>query len=144
MRGGRGGVRRPKPVRGDPGKMALAIVLGVAAEEVHRRAQRAAVDHHLPLLGVRRWRVDRLDHATIGRVGGDPAAGAVLYDAAHDSELEPRAPLERFAAAGAGDPCEVGPLVFQRCAERAPRGRLAGLVVGAEQRRTRRSCSATT
>lgn len=118
-------------VRGDPGMFHL--VLGVALEGT--RGLPAAVDHYQLLLGVRRWRVDRLDHATIGRVGGDPAAGTVLYDAAHDSELTTWL-LERFAAAGVGDPCGVGPLVFQRSAERAPRGRLAGLVVGAEQSNT--------
>ncbi|WTW97394.1 maltokinase [Streptomycetaceae bacterium NBC_01309] len=118
-------------VRGDPAMFHLVLAVEHEAAAGHP----ASVDHYQLLLGVRRWRIDRLDYATIGRVRGGTHDGTVLYDAAHDSELS-RWLLERFADAAADRPAAAGPLVFHRYADRPPRTQLAGLVVGAEQSNT--------
>jgi maltokinase len=67
---------------GDPGLRHLVIAV----------AQDDTVDRYQVLAGFRATLPDRLRHAMIGRatsttVGGGPVAAAVVYDAAHDSEL---------------------------------------------------------
>ena len=69
------------------------------------------VDRYQVLAGIRAELPGRLGHAKIGEIGEHPAApgaSAVIYDAAHDSELT--AVLLRAIAAGE----TIGPLRFHR------------------------------